>query len=96
MMHDENVRIRVIVSGRVQGVHFRAHTAQHAEPLGICGWVRNRADGTVEVLAEGTKANLRQLVQYLNTGPSLAVVTNVNVTWHDATNEFNSFRVRYF
>lgn len=72
--------IKAIVSGRVQGVNFRASTRDFAEPLGISGHARNLPDGTVEVLACGNEDALQKLIDWLHEGPSAAEVTNVEVT----------------
>ena len=73
--------MQAIVRGRVQGVGFRDATARTARHLGIRGWVRNRADGTVEVLAEGAAAALGQLEAFLRTGPRFAEVTDLELSW---------------
>ncbi len=69
--------IRCIVSGRVQGVWFRASTQQRAEQLGISGSARNLADGSVEVVACGEDEALERLRDWLSQGPELAQVTEV-------------------
>jgi acylphosphatase len=68
---------RWIVSGRVQGVFFRAWTREQAESLALDGWVRNLPDGSVEVLAQGNPDRLDQLERRLHEGPSAAHVTGV-------------------
>jgi len=72
-------RIRAIVRGDVQGVGFRAATAQEARRAKIAGWVRNRPDGSVEVEAEGTVPAVDDLIKWLRRGPSLARVTAVEI-----------------
>ena len=62
-------RFRAIVSGRVQGVGYRASAAHEARRLGVRGWVRNRPDGTVEVDAQGDEAVLETFLVYLRQGP---------------------------
>lgn len=88
-------RLHAIVSGRVQGVSFRYYTTQTARHLGVLGWVKNLPDGTVEVVAEGDKANLEQLLDFLHKGPPSARVTNVQVDWQPATDEFSTFKTAY-
>ena len=68
---------RCLVSGRVQGVFFRDSTRRLASELGLRGWVRNRRDGRVEVLAAGEEAAWRQLRNWLQIGPQAAKVTNI-------------------
>jgi acylphosphatase len=71
------VRRRVIVHGRVQGVGFRYAIARAAETRGVAGWVRNRADGTVEAVFEGEPAAVESLVRVTSEGPRGAEVTSV-------------------
>lgn len=71
------VRRRVLVSGRVQGVWFRETCRQEAGALGLTGWVRNRADGRVEIEAEGEEASVDRLVAWARTGPRRARVEMV-------------------
>lgn len=73
----EKLCIHCFVSGRVQGVWFRASTQEKAKKLGLTGWARNLPDGRVEVLACGDKEKLKELHQWLHTGPELANVTEV-------------------
>ncbi len=68
---------RCFVSGRVQGVFFRDSTQRVANRLGLRGWVRNRRDGRVEVLAAGEAAAMEQLQKWLQIGPDAAKVTNI-------------------
>ena len=67
------------VKGRVQGVYFRASTAERALALALRGRVRNEPDGTVLVLAAGNTGALEQLIDWLHTGPPMARVTSVEV-----------------
>ena len=78
--------IHCIVSGRVQGVWFRASTCEQARQLGLTGWVRNLPEGQVEVLACGPKENIEQLHRWLHQGPRMANVTEVTyeeVVWQE-------------
>lgn len=68
---------RYVVSGRVQGVGYRYFVLRHAEALGVSGYARNRADGSVEVVAEGSEAALADFEARLRDGPSFAEVTNL-------------------
>ncbi len=85
---------RFRISGRVQGVFYRASTRQKASQLGLVGWVRNRRDGGVEVLACGSNERLRELEAWLWHGPehaSVSAVTREAATAHD---DFSDFAVR--
>ena len=88
-------RVRVIVQGRVQGVYYRASARAHARQLNLNGWVRNCPDGSVEVIAEGDRMQLEQLIAWCRKGPPAAVVTHVEVEWQAATGEFEGFMVKY-
>ena len=77
---DERRTVRVRVEGRVQGVWFRSWTAEIAEALGLEGWVRNRADGTVEALFSGPGGAVERMIEACHQGPPLAVVSRVAVS----------------
>jgi acylphosphatase len=88
-----NFARRFVVKGRVQGVGFRWFVENEASKLGISGWVRNREDGCVEVLAAGTKAQLDSLYDILQQGPRAARVDNVQVIEAEPTVDLKSFRI---
>lgn len=94
MAENEFARLHAIVEGRVQGVGFRAFVFEKAEMLGLTGWVRNRWDESVEVMAEGNRQDLENLLTSLRRGPRSAFVNNVEVQWLPAVGEFSSFRVK--
>lgn len=85
--------IRVHITGRVQGVFFRAKTKQEADRIGINGWVRNLPDGSVEALFEGDSEQLAQMVEWCRKGPSLARVDDVQVRPENGMRSFNSFDI---
>ena len=87
-------RLHATVEGRVQGVSFRYFVSEQAQKLGLSGWVRNRYNGDVEVMAEGSRYNLEKLLAALQEGPAMAQVTNVEANWLPARSEFSSFWVR--
>lgn len=92
----EKVRMRAIVKGIVQGVGFRYFTVYQAQRIGgITGYVRNLRDGNVEVVAEGEKDKLEQLLALLQKGPRGARVTSVDVFWEQPTGEFTNFGIRW-
>lgn len=88
-------RLSATIHGRVQGVGFRAYTQGEAARLNLTGWVANRYDGSVQVEAEGSDAALQRLVTWLHHGPPSAYVTQVEIQWREATEEFHSFQVRH-
>lgn len=88
-------RIEIHVSGRVQGVGYRAFVVRQAEELGIKGWTRNLANGDVQTLAEGNKETLEQFLSRLLEGPRYAEVMRHKAFYSEATGEFTGFSVRY-
>jgi acylphosphatase len=90
----ERSRLRIVVSGRVQGVFFRRAAAEQARALGIAGYARNLADGTVEIVAEGGSRALEHLAAWAHHGPPAARVAEARLEWSASRNEFSDFRVR--
>ena len=86
-------RIQLLIRGRVQGVYFRAAALREARRLGITGWVRNRPDGCVELLAEGEEDAIKELSSWANHGPSAARVDGVDIRWRGYTGEFPEFQI---
>ena len=86
--------VRCIVSGRVQGVFFRDSTRRKANELGIRGWVRNRRDGAVEVLACGDAASVDTLQRWLATGPPDAAVTGITCIETTCDQALSGFVIR--
>lgn len=90
----EKRRVRVRVSGRVQGVWFRAETMSMARSLGLTGWVRNASDGTVEAVFEGDERLVSEAVAWCRRGPPGARVESVEESREEPTGE-QGFEVRY-
>lgn len=88
-------RLHAIVKGRVQGIFFRANAEKMALKLGLKGFVRNTDSGDVEVVAEGPKESLNELMKWCAKGPLLAHVDSVDSKWEDAIGEFETFSIRY-
>ncbi len=86
---------RAVVSGRVQLVMFRDFVQRKSTGLKLVGTVRNLPDGTVEVLAEGSKESLDALITLLHTGPVLARVDAVALEWVEPKGQFQSFSIQY-
>ena len=83
MSHDEASGLtaqRLLISGRVQGVFFRDSCRREADQLGVAGWVRNRGDGTVEAVVEGSVDQLAAIRSWCETGPPQARVDGVEVS----------------
>jgi acylphosphatase len=86
-------QVHLVVRGRVQGVYFRASAQREARRLGLTGWVKNRSDGFVEILAEGEEDGLKDLIAWANRGPSAARVERVDTRWRSFTGEYADFRI---
>ena len=93
MVENNIQRVNMIVSGKVQGVGFRSWTRKQARKLNIVGWVTNRTNGTVEIRAEGTTGDLKQLIERCHHGPEVSWVDQVQVNWIESTGEFSEFSV---
>ncbi|WP_297795396.1 acylphosphatase [uncultured Marinobacter sp.] len=91
MMHK---RWTMLVSGKVQGVCYRASTEDVAHQLRLTGYARNLPDGRVEVVAEGAHEDLQALRDWCEEGPPAAVVDTINATEGPATGEFTNFGIR--
>ena len=87
-------RLHAVVRGRVQGVGFRYTMLRRALSLGLVGWVANRHDGSVEVVAEGQRTALDTFLDFLHIGPPAADVREVDLQWTTASGEFKTFGVR--
>ena len=94
-MGKDLVRVRVFVDGRVQGVAYRFFAEKYAGRLGVTGWVRNLADGRVEVLAEGAAGQIEAFLARLREGPSLARIDGFEVRREPSTGEFRDFRIAF-
>ena len=93
MDNTEKVRAHVVVSGRVQGVFYRAETRDRARTRRLGGWVRNRSDGRVEAVFEGPRSQVESMIDWCRKGPSLARVTSVDVSWESPVGQIE-FGVR--
>ena len=88
--------LRAVVRGRVQGVGFREFVLNRARFLAVSGYVRNLPDGrSLEVVAEGTRSELEQLLSYLRDGPRMSRVDAVDAGWGEPTGAYNGFGVGY-
>ena len=90
-----NQRIRIIVSGRVQGVFFRQTLKTKAKKNDVFGWVKNLKDGRVEAVLEGDEEKVTRLVEWAHGGPANAIVEDVEIRNEKFTDEFSKFDVLY-
>ncbi len=89
------IRIHMWVTGRVQGVGFRAHVEYHARQIGaITGWVRNVGYDVVEVVAEGNQDSVQKFIEFVKQGPRGAIVNESRLEDETPTGEFSDFSVR--
>ena len=92
---NKRVRAHLFVSGRVQGVFFRDNALKRAKSLGVTGWVKNLFDGRVELILEGEKEKVEEMIQWAKKGPILAKVNGAEIEWQEWKGEFDSFGIRY-
>jgi len=90
------VRAHVVIYGRVQGVFFRAYTADEANALGLKGWVRNLPDGSVEAVFEGEEKAVQQMITWCYRGSPRSHVTKVDVDFESYRGEFNGFKTEHY
>jgi acylphosphatase len=87
------INVHVLISGRVQGVWYRASTKQKAEQLGVFGWVRNTNEGYVEAVFEGEEDLVNKMINWCHQGPPLASVENVKVLKQSEIKNFDRFEI---
>jgi acylphosphatase len=88
-------RVQVLISGRVQGVFYRAKTRDQAVARGLTGWVRNLPDGRVAALFEGDREKIESMLAWCREGPSYAAVDEVLTEWQPYQGEFQGFSIAY-
>ena len=92
---EKKVRAHVIISGRVQGVFFRAETQRAVQGTHVTGWVRNRPEGTVEAVFEGLRQEVDNVIAWCHTGSPMADVREVHVRWETYSGKFDAFDITY-
>ena len=88
-------QVKVVISGKVQGVFYRAHTQNTADRLGIKGYVKNLANGSVEAVFEGDQPAIDQMINWCNKGPEMSRVENVQTQEIKPLTNFKIFEIRY-
>ena len=86
--------VHLVVSGRVQGVFFRDNIRKKARELGLTGYARNLADGTVEVVAEGDEEKINELLSFIKRDPGASRVTGIKVK-HKESENFKNFEIKH-
>lgn len=89
------VRAHIFVAGKVQGVYYRQNTMEVAKANGVCGWVRNLADGRVEAVFEGDESSVYRVIEWCRRGPPRAEVEKVDTKFESYTGEFSDFEIGY-
>lgn len=88
------VGAHILVSGRVQGVAFRYYARNIASQLGVGGWIKNLPDGKVELLVEGSKNSVEEMVEWCKRGPRMAEVEDIEVDWLPYSGKYNEFQLK--
>ena len=88
-------RVKIRITGTVQGVFFRSAACQLAQKLNLMGYVCNESDNSVKIVAEGPQQALQKLIQWCYNGPDLAKVSSVEVTWQPVTGQLDHFEIKY-
>jgi len=91
----ERMRVHVVVEGKVQGVYYRTYAQAEGIKLGVSGWVRNRADGTVEAAVEGEPDKVNEMVAWFKIGSPISQVSRVLVAEEKPLGEKGAFNIRY-
>lgn len=86
-------RIQLVIRGRVQGVYYRATAQREARQHGLTGWVKNRPDGSVEMVVEGEEDHVKDFLAWAQQGPTTSRVDTVDTRWRSYTGEFSEFRI---
>jgi acylphosphatase len=90
----EELCAEILITGKVQGVFYRTHTKRFALELGIKGYVQNQDDGSVKIIAKGTKPLIKELELWCHQGPKLASVKTVQIQYTKPQEEFTTFERR--
>lgn len=92
-MGNKSLKAHVFISGRVQGVFYRAWIRNKASSLGLTGWVRNLSDGRVEAVFEGKRGKVEEMIRKCRKGSEIANISHIDVNWEKSTGEFEGFEI---
>lgn len=84
---------RLLISGKVQGVFYRASCEEVALKYGLNGWVRNLSSGQVEVVVQGEEDKVKKLIEWCKKGPPHASIANIDIKWEEVMKQLQSFEV---
>lgn len=87
------IRAHIYIEGNVQGVFYRSWTKKTAQSLNLTGWVKNLEDGRVEVVFEGDKSKIEDMVARCKNGSNLAKVSHIDLIWEEASGELVGFEI---
>jgi acylphosphatase len=91
----QKIQVKAVISGKVQGVFFRAETKRAAERIGVAGWVRNLSGGDVEAVFEGEEKAVDKIAAWCQKGPALSRVDEVRLEKTGRISGFKNFEIRY-
>ncbi|MGH2639076.1 MAG: acylphosphatase, partial [Rhabdochlamydiaceae bacterium] len=94
-LSEDIVAFHIVVSGRVQGVFFRASLQRVADSIGMVGWVRNLGNGDVEALIQGRKSDVDKVIEWSSTGPKRAIVLNVPINKVEPQPDLRNFNILF-
>jgi acylphosphatase len=89
------VQVHMFAHGRVQGVNFRYNVRKRAAALALKGYVRNLADGRVEILARGSRERLGKLINYIKGNPGFSYVIKLDIGWEESSSDLEDFHIRF-
>lgn len=92
---EKQTQLHVLITGRVQGVFFRARTKEVADRLGVRGWVKNLPEGSVEAVFEGDAPLVQEMMQWCHQGPPLSVVDQIKIRSSGSPSGFKDFQIHY-
>ncbi|MEN8210724.1 MAG: acylphosphatase [Thermodesulfobacteriota bacterium] len=94
-MNSDNIEIKVIISGKVQGVFYRAETKKAADKLNIKGYVKNLSDGSVEAVFNADQSKINHMIKWCHKGPAASRVDNILTQRIEQSENFDTFEIRY-
>jgi acylphosphatase len=92
---ENNIQIKLVITGRVQGVFFRASTKNEAAKTGVKGYVKNLADGSVQAVFQGDKLSVTKMIDWCHKGPAAARVDNILTQETEKISDFSGFEIQY-
>lgn len=88
-------QVKLKIYGRVQGVFYRDSARRKGRKLGLTGWVKNEPDGSVKIIAQGDKQNLKKFIDWCYNGPIFAKVSKIDIDWETINKPLKDFKIKY-